>query len=405
MGAFFWCLHDAARLAGGAGGAGVAGVTNTVDFLVVGAGIAGASVAWQLAAHGRTLVLEREAEPGFHSTGRSAALFSETYGPSQVRALSRASRDFLLQPPPGFTEGPILSPRGTLVIGDPRDPAPLEALRAELGPDAAVEHWSRERALATVPVLRPEATGDALHEPGASDIDVSALHQGFLRGLRRAGGELICRAEVVELARERIGLWRVRVADGRQWHARRVIDAAGAWADALGALAGLSPIGLQPKRRTAFVFPVPSGIDARRWPLVLDAGESWYLKPDAGQLLGSPANADPVEPHDVQAEELDVAIAIDRIERATTLAIRRPSRVWAGLRSFVADGELVIGERPDAPGFVWLAAQGGYGIQTCAAASALAASIALGRPVPEALARHGVSAEALSPMRAALRSA
>lgn len=378
-------------------------MTNAVDFVVVGAGIAGASVAWELAGHGRTVLLERESQPGFHSTGRSAALFSETYGPAQVRALSRASRALLEQPPAGFAEQPILTPRGTLVIGDPHDPAPLAVLQAELGGDAAVERWSRERALAAVPVLRPDCTGEALHEPGARDIDVHALHQGFLRGLRRTGGELVCAAEVVGLARERSGAWRVEVADGRRWVARRVVNAAGAWADALGACAGLAGIGLQPKRRTAFVFASPAGVDPRDWPMVLDVAETWYMKPDAGQLLGSPANADPVVPHDVQAEELDVAIAIDRIERATTLTIRRPARIWAGLRSFVADGVPVVGERPDAPGFVWLAGQGGYGIQTCAAMAALAASVVLGRPLPEALAQQGVSAEALSPCRASLR--
>lgn len=378
-------------------------MTNAVDFLVVGAGIAGASAAWELARHGRTVLLEREAQPGFHSTGRSAALFSETYGPAPVRALSRASRDFLSQPPAGFAAQPILTPRGTLVIGNPDDPASLAALQAELGTDAAVERWSRERTLATVPVLRPACTGEALYEPGAQDIDVHTLHQGFLRGLRRAGGELVCGAEVVGLVREGSGGWRARTADGRQWLARRVINAAGAWADAIAALAGLAGVGLQPKRRSAFVFPPPAGIDPRAWPMVLDVAESWYMKPDAGLLLGSPANADPVVPHDVQAEELDVAIAIDRIEQATTLTIRRPARVWAGLRSFVADGVPVVGERPDAPGFVWLAGQGGYGIQTCAAMAALAASVALGRPLPEALARQGVSAQALSPERAGLR--
>ena len=376
---------------------------NTVDFVVVGAGIAGASAAWELARHGRTVLLEREAQPGFHSTGRSAALFSETYGPAQVRALSRASRDFLTQPPPGFAEQPILTPRGTLVIGDPDDPAPLAALQAELGAGAAVERWSRERTLAAVPVLRPACTGEALHEPGAQDIDVHGLHQGFLRGLRRSGGELVCHAEVVGLVREASGAWRVRIADGRQWLARRVINAAGAWADAIAALAGLAGVGLQPKRRSAFVFAPPAGVQTRDWPMVLDVAESWYMKPDAGLLLGSPANADPVVPHDVQAEELDVAIAIDRIEQATTLTIRRPTRVWAGLRSFVADGVPVVGERPDAPGFVWLAGQGGYGIQTCAAMAALAASAALGRPLPEAIVQQGVSAQALSPCRPGLR--
>ena len=372
-----------------------------VDFLVVGAGIAGASAAYWLSPQGRTVVLERESQPGYHSTGRSAALFSETYGPEQVRALSRASREFLQRPPDGFAEHPILGPRGTLIIGDPRDPAALDAMQASLGEGAAVERWSRERALATVPVLRPELTGEALHEPGAADIDVHTLHQGYLRGLKRAGGEVICGAEVVSL--ERVAdRWLAGTADGRQWRARRLLNAAGAWADRLAALAGLPGIGLVPKRRSAFVFAPPAGLATAHWPLVLDVAEQWYFKPDAGQLLGSPANADPVAPHDVQAEELDIALAIHRIESATTLTIRRPSRVWAGLRSFVADGELVGGARATEPGFIWVAAQGGYGIQTSAAMGRACASLALGKALPDELLAHGVSADALSPERPGL---
>jgi D-arginine dehydrogenase len=295
----------------------------------------------------------------------------------------------------------VLGPRGTLVIGNPLEPGLLDALQAELGAGAAVERWTREQALAAVPVLRPECTGEALHEPGARDIDVNALHQGFLRGLRGRDGELVCDAELAALARAS-GRWEVRLADGRIWRARRLINAAGAWADVVAARGGLAGVGLQPRRRTAFVFAPPAGIACRQWPMVVDVAETWYFKPDAGLLLGSPANADAVQPHDVQAEELDVAIGIDRIQTATTLTIRRPQRVWAGLRSFVADGEPVVGERPDAPGFIWLAAQGGYGIQTCAAMSALAASLALGQAVPPELADQGVSAQALSPARVGL---
>ncbi|MBU6271201.1 MAG: FAD-binding oxidoreductase [Betaproteobacteria bacterium] len=369
-----------------------------VDFLVIGAGIAGASVAWWLAPHGRTLVLEREDQPGYHSTGRSAALFSETYGPAQVRALSRASRDFLMHPPAGFCDQPVLSPRGTLIVGRPGQDEALAALHRELAAQGTVHWWRPEQALAAVSVLRPQRTGFAIHEPGSCDIDVHGLHQGFLRGLRRAGGDLQCRAEVTGISREGEG-WRVQVADGRQWRARRVLNAAGAWADRIGMLAGLAPIGLQPCRRSAFVFAPPPGLDCAAWPMVTDLDESWYFKPDSGQLLASPANADPVPPQDVQAEELDIALAIDRLEQATTLTIRRPARVWAGLRSFVADGELVAGARADAPGFLWVAAQGGYGIQTCAAMGQLCAALALGRPVPEALLAHGVQAAALSPAR------
>jgi D-arginine dehydrogenase len=369
-----------------------------VDVLVVGAGIAGASIAYFLAPRASVVVLERESQPGYHSTGRSAALFSETYGTPQVRALSRASRAFLEHPPEGFADVPILTPRGALMVGGPDDEALLEAELAamrRITPEA--RRVSRDEVLATVPVLRPECTGDAILEPGACDIDVHALHQGFLRGLKRRGGELACDAEVVSVERHAEG-WTVRTAD-RAWRARVLVDAAGAWADVLARMAGVEPIGLQPRRRAAFTFAPPDGVDPRPWPAVIALDESWYIKPDAGVIIGSPANADPVEPHDVQPEELDIAIAIDRIQNATTLAIRRPIRTWAGLRSFVVDGDLVGGPDPAVPSFVWTAAQGGYGIQTCAAMGEACAALALGEPIPARLAAHGVTAGLLSAAR------
>ncbi len=369
-----------------------------VDVIVVGAGIAGASIAYFLAPHARVVVLERESHPGYHSTGRSAALFSETYGTPQVRALSRASRAFLERPPAGFADLPILSPRGALMVGGPGDGALLEAeLEAMRRIAPGVRRVAARDVLAAVPVLRPEAIGDAILEPGACDIDVHVLHQGFLRGMKARGGTLACDAGVDAIERD-AGGWTVH-AGGRAWRAAILVDAAGAWADVLARLAGVRPIGLQPKRRTAFTFAPPGGVDVRRWPMFLALDESWYVKPDAGVLLGSPANADPVEPHDVQAEELDVAIAIDRIQAATTMTIRRPIRVWAGLRSFAPDGDLVGGPAPDAPAFVWTAAQGGYGIQTCAAMGEACAALARGAPIPAHLADHGIDRAMLSAAR------
>jgi len=368
------------------------------DFIVVGAGIAGASVAYFLAPHGRVVVLERESHPGYHSTGRSVALFSETYGTPQVRALSCASRPFLEHPPAGFTEAPILTPRGALMVARPGQDAAVDAELAamrRIAPD--VRRVEPAEALATVPVLRPEATGASILEPGACDIDVHALHQGFLRGLKARGGELVCDAAVDSVTRDAEG-WEVRAGD-RRWRGAVLVDAAGAWADVLARMAGVRPIGLQPKRRSAFTFAPPAGVDPRPWPAVIAFDESWYIKPDAGVLIGSPANADPVEPHDVQAEELDVAVAIDRIQTGTSLSIRRPTRVWAGLRSFVADGDLVGGPASDDPAFCWVAAQGGYGIQTCAAMGEACAALARGAPIPAHLAEHGIDAAMLSPAR------
>jgi D-arginine dehydrogenase len=368
------------------------------DVLIIGAGMAAASLGYFLAPHAKVTLLEREAQPGYHSTGRSAALFLASYGTDQVRALTRASRAFLDQPPPGFAEVPILSPRGTLFAATPEQADLLDehcALLASLSPLS--RRLSRDETVALVPVLRPELLLGAALEPDASDIDVHALHQGYLRGLRRQGGQLVCDAEVTHIERQGAG-WIVQ-AGGREHRAALLVNAAGAWCDEVARLAGVAPIGLQPKRRSAFTFAPPPGLDVTGWPSVVGADESWYLKPDAGVLLGSPANADPVPPHDVQPEELDIALAIDRIETATMLQIRRPIRTWAGLRSFVADGDLVGGFDARVPGFFWVAAQGGYGIQTSAAMGQACAALLCGQPLPQHLVDHGLTPAMLSPAR------
>ncbi len=368
------------------------------DFLVIGAGIAGASVGHFLAPHGRVVLLERESQPGYHATGRSAAMFIESYGTAQVRALTRASRAFLESPPPGFAEQPLLAPRGCLLVAAPGQEELLEAhwnlLRA-MSPQA--RRLSAAEAVEQVPVLRAGRVLGAVLEPEAADMDVHAIHQGFLRGLKRAGGSVVCDAEATRIARAGTA-WEVTTPAGA-WRAPVLIDAAGAWADAVAALAGVPPIGLQPKRRSAFTFAPPPGLDVRGWPCVISADESWYIKPDAGVLLGSPANADPVPPQDVQPEELDIALAIDRIAAMTTLEIRRPARTWAGLRSFVADGDLVGGFDPAVPGFFWLAAQGGYGIQTSPAMGEACAALARGVAIPPHLAAFGLTEALLGPAR------
>ena len=368
------------------------------DWLVVGGGIAGVSLGYFLAPHGRVVVLEREPQAGYHATGRSAALYLESYGPPQVRALTLASRPFLENPPEGFVDRPILTPRGALTIGSTEQQELLDRRLDEIRA-LGIEAMRLDAAatLAKVPVLRPEVVAGGILEPDATDIDVDLLLQAFLRGMRRAGGVIETGVEVTEA--ERKGNDWV-VSDGRRrWRAPVLVDAAGAWADEVAALAGVAPIGLQPKRRSAFVFTPPEGCDIRHWPAFLAADESFYVKPDAGMLLGSPANADPVAPHDVVAEELDVAIGIDRIQAFTTLEIRRPARTWAGLRSFVADGGLVGGFDPEAPGFFWLAAQGGYGIQTSAAMGEACAALVRGRPLPDRLQALGLGAGDLSPAR------
>lgn len=369
------------------------------DFVIVGAGIAGASLAYELALQASVAVLEQESQPGYHSTGRSAALFSETYGTPTIRGLTCASRAFLSSPPPGFAEHPILSERGVMHVAMRGQEQALAASMA-LARQTAVGAIELDAAqtIARCPVLRAEAVLGAVYEHDAMDIDVHALHNGYLKGMRARGGQLYNDARLA-CAGFADGVWTIRLDDGRTVACRTLVNAAGAWADVVAARCGVPPIGLQPRRRTAFTFDAPAGLDIARWPTVIGIDESYYFKPDAGQLLGSPANADPVDPHDVQAEEIDVATGIFHIEEVSTMRIRRPRHVWAGLRSFVGDGDLVVGQDELAPGFFWVAAQGGYGIQSAPAVARMASSALLGQAFPQDLSRFGVRADALAPAR------
>lgn len=367
-------------------------------FAIVGAGIAGASAGYNLAPHGPTLLIERESQPGYHSTGRSAALYTETYGNRIIRALTIASRPFFEAPPQGFAEHPLLTPRGTMVIAREDQRETLAAALAESKAiQPAVEGIDASRAAQYCPALRPGYVASAFYEEDARDMDVHAIHQGYLRGFRAAGGRLVCDAEVLGLARNGGG-WTIETRAGT-FTAEIVINAAGAWADVLARMAGTKPVGLQPKRRTAVTIEPPAESDFRRWPAVIDVDEQFYWKPDAGQLILSPADETPVEPQDAQPEEMDIAICVDRVETASTLAIRRIARKWAGLRSFVKDKTPVAGFAPDAPGFFWLAGQGGYGIMTSPAMGRVAAALARGAALPADVAAHGVTAAELSPAR------
>ncbi|KTC35774.1 FAD-dependent oxidoreductase [Pseudomonas sp. ABAC61] len=369
------------------------------DFIIIGAGIAGASTGYWLSRHGRVVVLERESHPGYHSTGRSAALYTAAYGTPQVRALTVASRAFFDQPPEGFCEHPLLTPRGEMTVDFDNNPAELQ--RQYLSAKASVPQMQlldADEACARLPILRRDKVHGALYDPTASDIDTDALHQGYLRGLRRNQSQLHTDCEVIGLERDAQGTWLIRTS-GQSFSAPVVINAAGAWADQIGSLAGARPLGLQPKRRAAFIFAGPQDQDCQHWPMLVSLDESFYLKPDAGMFLGSPANADPVQPHDVQPEELDIALGIHRIEEATTLSIRRPTRTWAGLRSFVSDGDLLAGFDPQVPGLFWVAGQGGYGIQTSPAMGQASAALVRGTGLPRELAAFGLDAAMLSPAR------
>lgn len=370
------------------------------DIVIIGGGIAGAGAGYTLAQAGKNVILlERESQPGYHTTGRSAALFSETYGNAPIRALTVASRDFLINPPAGFTDAPILTPRGVLQIGGADRAAKLDAAYEEMRRLVpSLRRLTAEQALAQMPVLRPEAvTGGALAEPDAMDIDVHALHRGFLRGLTASGGRIVTDAEVTGIGRSGAD-WQVDTSQGA-FSAPVLINAAGAWADVMAAAAGVAPVGLQPKRRTAVTFDPPGGTDIHAWPMVIDADENFYFKPDAGRILLSPCDETDCEPCDAQPDEMDIAVAVDRLETATTLQVRRLAAKWAGLRSFVADRTIVCGFDPAASGFFWLAAQGGYGIQTSAAMARVAGALAMGRGLPQDVTDLGLTEKDLSPVR------
>ncbi|WP_430397913.1 NAD(P)/FAD-dependent oxidoreductase [Ferrovibrio sp.] len=373
--------------------------SEAADIVIIGGGMAGAGAAYALAPQRRVILLERESQPGYHTTGRSAALFSETYGNGPIRALTVASRDFLMQPPQGFSEAPILTPRGVLQVGGADKATQLDAAYAEMRRLVpSVQRLDAAAVLARVPVLRPEmVAGGAVAEPHAMDIDVHALHRGFLRGAAVAGARIQSDAGVTGIGRAGSD-WLVETTQG-SFRAGVLINAAGAWCDAVAALAGVAPIGLEPMRRTALTADMPASLDFQHWPMVIDADEDIYFKPDAGRLLISPADETPSEPCDAQPDEMDVAIAIDRFETLTSLTVRRVAAKWAGLRSFVADRTIVAGFDPAAPGFFWLAGQGGYGIQTSGAMSRVAGALALGQALPSDIQALGVSEADIGPSR------
>lgn len=368
------------------------------DVIVIGAGIAGASIAAELASSSRVLLLERESQPGYHTTGRSAALFTETYGGAVKRALSHASKPFLQRPPAGFAAVPLLTPRGTLLAATAPQVEKLRQVADDCAALVANLAWlSGDEVRARVPAFGEGQIAAGLLEPDAMDIDVHALHQGYLRLLAARSGRLVTRADVRSLQAV-AGGWEVSTSAG-EFRADRIVNAAGAWADEIGGLAGARSIGLVPKRRTAITFDPPTGTAIGDWPAVIDVDEQWYFKPDAGRLMASPADETPSPPCDAQPEEYDIAVLVDRLTRATTLQVPRIVSRWAGLRSFVADKLIVAGFDPQVPGFFWLAGQGGHGIQTAPAVSRLGAALFRGLPVPPDLVELGIDASTLAPAR------
>lgn len=366
------------------------------DFVVVGGGIAGVSAAAALAPHGAVTLLEMEGSLAHHTTGRSAALFVANYGGQGSRPLAHASLSFLEDPPQGATDTPLLSDRGALWIAEPEQMGHLHSI-AEEGADSGAGSVlvDADEVLRLVPKLRRDRVAGALYEPSARDIDVAALHQAFVRIARRHDAQIRPSSRVTGLTGSNRG-WRVNTAAG-DIDCRAVVNAAGAWGDLVAGLAGIEPVGLRPMRRTAFMVPGDDGY--ARWPMVVDVDHRFYFRPDGPQLLCSLAEEIPDEPGDPTPRMEDVALAIERINHATTLDIRSVNSQWTGLRTFAPDGELVVGEEPTAPGFFWLVGQGGTGIMTSPAYGALLAAEVLGAPVPRHLVDVGVDPATTSPGR------
>ncbi len=345
--------------------------THHFDALVLGAGIAGATAGAQLSATHRVALLEAEESAGYHTTGRSAAIWILSYGSADARLLTGASRAFFEAPPPGFTEAKLAHHRPVLTLADA---AQAQDLAASL--DAGRVALPLDEARALVPAIRADWAVSAAIEQDAFDIDVAALHQGFLAQLKRAGGVLALRSKAGRIWHAK-GLWHAETSTGDVFTAPALVNATGAWGDVVAEIAGVARIGLQPKRRTALIVD-PGRYQSADWPLVGDMRHSWYVRPEArGKLMVSPADETDSDPCDAQPDELDVAIAVDRMQQALDIPVHRVEHRWAGLRSFTPDRGLAIGPCA-APGFFWFCGQGGYGIQTAPAAGRLLAQLVRG---------------------------
>ncbi|TPN40166.1 FAD-binding oxidoreductase [Mesorhizobium sp. B2-3-3] len=361
-------------------------------IVVIGGGIAGLSVAAAVADWADVTVLEREPHLGYHASGRSAALFTETYGNRVVRGLTLASRQRIVEG--GF----VAHRRGALHVGWSGDGDAIDRLAGELQALVpSVRRLSAAELHALVPVIAVEATCGGVYEPDAVDVDTGKMLGSSASALKAGGGIIRTGEEVRAISPDGGGL-RVETSAG-VYTADIVVNAAGAWVDVVAGMAGLSGLGFQPKRRTAFLFDPPAGMDISGWPLVVDLHEQFYFKPDAGRLIGSLADETDSEPCDAYPEDIDVAIAVDRIEQATSMRIGRPSTPWAGLRTFAPDRTPVAGFDPRLPGFFWLGGQGGYGFQVSLTLARLSSALMRGQPLPGDVTALGVTAAALAPDR------
>ena len=338
------------------------------DIIVIGGGIAGLSAAARLSEDAKVIVLEQETALGYHASGRSAALFEENYGLPSTVALNKASAQYHRE-----AHGGYLSPRGLLIVAQANEETAFVADVTTMG----VDQISPAEALKLVPILDPAKIAFAGYHAAAYDLDTDRMIQDFARIVRGNGGQVITNAAVQSITRDAQG-WQV-TASGTCHSAVKLVNAAGAWADQIAAMAGITPLGIVPHRRSMARIPAPGGHDVNDWPMFFGVGEAWYAKPDAGALLVSPAEEDPVEPHDAWADDMVLAEGMARYEHMVSEPVTRMLTSWAGLRSFSPDRALVLGPEPNDPDFVWCAAQGGYGFQTAPAASQLLADLIMGR--------------------------
>lgn len=371
-------------------------MTQLYDFLIVGGGIAGASIAYQLAPHGKVILCEMESQPGYHTTGRSAAFFAETYGSAAIRPLTICSKAFLHNPPTGFSEAPLITPRGAIhIFGEHRADyarTVFEQLRADI---PGVKMMSRQEVLARASIMKDADFVGGIFDPDCADLDVAAIHQGYLKGFKKRGGQIVCNAEILTAQREK-DIWNVVTTMG-QMKARIIVNSAGAWGDIIAERSGVKPIGLSPLRRTIVTIPF-ADIDADG-PVIFDLDDEYYFKPESGQYLASAADETPSHACDVQPEMEDIANAVDKFERATNTKVAKIALSWAGLRTFAPDRGPVIGYDETVEGFFWNVGQGGYGIQTAPAWSRTAAQLIIDRALPEEILSFGVDEAVYSPKR------
>lgn len=373
----------------------------TADFIVIGGGIAGISAASRLARHGRVVVLEAETAIGYHSSGRSAAFYHFGLGNPLVRALTASSRPFFEDTPDGFSEVPLSFPVPALFIANEAMVDELDALHdAMLLYTDTVERTDIGTMQTLCPVLRfdgddPIVAGVIDH--GGRGLDADALLQGFARAAR-SQGSVVTGQRVATIRREGLD-WTATSEKGDRWTAPVLVNAAGSWADKVAEMAGVAPVGLEPKRRTIIILDPPEGVDVRQWPFVKTAGDAFYMVPQGSRLISSPTDEVPSEPCDAQPEDYDLALAAWQVEQFTTMSVPRLAGKWAGLRSFVKDRMPVAGYAPDAPGFFWLAGQGGFGLQTSPAMAAVAEALVTGGAWPDDLTALGVTPSDVSPAR------